>query len=124
MIRVLVSVFCAWLMICYLFLAFKSWDSFPSWLYYIWDKSFGCGFVMWLCLYRNVRFHDRYVVAPVVVFCFLRWLLDVFSALTGVTAANEWRVATLFILLTVVFYVLTLKRGNPFDKWLSKLLFN
>ena len=124
MIRVLVSVFCAWLMICYLFLAFKSWDSIPSWLYYIWDKSFGGGFIMWLCLYWNVKSYDRYVVAPVVVFCFLRFLLDVFSAFTGITAANEWRVAALFILLIAVFYVLTLKRSNIFHKWISKLLFN
>ena len=124
MIRVLVSVFCAWLMICYLFLAFKSWDSVPSWLYYIWDKSFGAGFIMWLCLYKNVKFNDRYVVAPVVIFSFIRLLLDIFSFFTGVTAYNQYRIGVLFLFLTIVFYVLTLSRSNVFHKWLSKLLFN
>lgn len=123
MIRGVVFVFCAFLMICYVFLSFDSWDSMPSWLYYMWDKSFGGGFMLWICVYRSMKFYDRHIVAPVVIFCFLRWLLDVFGFFTGITASNEWRVAALFILLTIVFYVLTLSRGNIFDKWLSRLLF-
>ncbi len=124
MVRLLVFLYCAWLMVVYIFFSFKIWDYMPTWLFYMWDKSFGAGFIMWLCLYRNVKANDRYVVAPIVVFSFIRLALDVFSFFTGVTAYNQYRVGVLFLFLTVVFYVLTLNRSNIFHKWISKILFN
>lgn len=124
LVRIVVTAYCCWLMICYTFLSFKAWDSFPSWLYYLWDKSFGCGFVVWLCLYINVNSIDRKVVAPIVFFSFIRWGLDLFGFISGITAYNEWRIAALFLGLLIVFYVLTLKKSNFADNFLDKHLLN
>lgn len=123
MIKVLIFLYCAWLMVCYNFLTFSAWDSLPNWLYYMWEKSFGVGFVMWLVLYINVK-KERPSLAPVVWFSVLRFGLDVFGFFTGITASSEPRIAVLFLALIAVFYVLTLRKHNICDKWLRKLLFN
>lgn len=107
-----------------MFLSFSEWHSVPNWVYYMWDKSTGAGFLIWVCLYKSVRFDSRKLIAPVVFFSFIRFLFDVVGFFGGPTASSEYRVAILFVFLVAVFYVLTLTSGNIFDKWLRKLLIN
>lgn len=116
--------YCAGLLIFYVFLSLSEWDSVPNWVYYLWDKSAGCGFLLWICLYKSVRFDNRKIVNPLVWFSILRFLLDVVGFIGGPTAASEPKIAVLFIALVVVFYVLTLRNGAIFDKWLTKVLIN
>lgn len=124
MLRVLISLYCIGLFVFYMFLSFSSWDSVPNWVYYMWDKSVSAGFFLWLCLYMNVRIDDRKIIAPIVFFSLVRLLFDIVGFFGGPTATNEHRVAILFVILLLVFYVLTLTGSNIFHKWLSKLLFN
>ena len=122
MIKISVFVYCAGLFIFYLMGSFSMYDSLPNWLYYLWDKSFGAGFFVWLTLYCNVYKSDRKIIAPIVFFSLIRFIWDIISSLTNVSVNNENVVAVLFILLLVPMYVLTLTKGNFLDKWLSKHL--
>lgn len=124
MLRALILLYCIGLFVFYMFLSFDKWHSVPNWVYYMWDKSVSAGFFIWLLLYKTVRFDNRKLVAPIVFFSLIRLIFDVVGFFGGPTASNEYRVAALFCFLLTVFYVLTLRRNNIFNKWLSKLFIN
>lgn len=126
-IRIAATLYCVGLFLFYLCAAFSIKGAslnISDWCYYWWEKTAGASIIAWLALYLNVGSIERKIVAPVLAFTVIRLIADVVTYFTGIGTNNNFVVAVLFLILVGVFYVLTLRRGNIFDRFLSNILFN
>lgn len=120
-LKILIIVYLFFLLFCYTLQFFKHWDDISYGVYYIWDKSFGGGFVSWLCIYLFSKEECKYLLAPVVFFSFIRLSFEVIGFFFDISPDNDYRVALLFI--SLIFFVLCLfvNKDNLLTKSLGRL---
>jgi hypothetical protein len=104
-LRVAISLYLTGLLMFYSFAAFEI--TYWSWLYYGWDKLFGCSALLWYVVLIHTK--EKHLVKPVFVFSIIRFLWEIMSYFTGVTVSNEIAIAVLFILLIAVCLYLFIK---------------
>jgi len=94
---------------------------YTDWVYYIWDKTAGGSFMSW-CVIYSITIRDRQLVAPLVWFSLFRALWDIISLKTGITAANDWRIASLFVFLTIATGVMAFRSKGHLSISLNNFL--
>jgi hypothetical protein len=124
LVKAAVALYCLCLLAFYLMGSFSYYHALPDWLYYWWATFCGGSFLSWTVIYVLMPLPHRHNVASIVLFSAIRFLWDVISYFSGLSINNGQVVAFLFLILIVVMSVLTLKRGNFADRWLSKILFS
>lgn len=117
LLNVIMAGYIIGLFVFYLKAAFhiKGWVT----AYYIWDKTFGAGFIFWYFLYRSIE-NQRSVLTPIVLFSFIRFLWEIPSAIYNISASNSGLVAFLFITLTITTSILMFKPNGSIVKFLEK----
>lgn len=117
-LNIIIAGYIIGLFVFYLKAAFhiKGWAT----AYYLWDKSFGAGFLFWYCLYKLLPEQKKSVLSPIVLFSFIRFLWEIPSAIYNISASNSIMVAFLFIYLTITTSILIFKPNGSIVKFLEK----
>lgn len=90
-------------------------------IYFMWDKFCTGSFISWAVIYTMAGSSSRYVV-PVLAFSFVRVIWEIISKITGITATNDARIASLFIFLTISTGWLIFNKESYVTKFLEKKL--
>ncbi len=92
-----------------------------DWIYYVWDKGAGGSVISWYAIYLLCKKHEPQVAA-VFVFSLIRFLWDIISRFTSISAQSNWTVSLLFIILTIVTGYICFHPNNKFIKFLNKII--
>lgn len=90
--------------------------------YFIWDKSVGCGFVIWMALYFTAPKNVKWMVRPVLLLSIIRFIWQILAYWQGWDINHQWWLALFFIILSLSAAYLTLKENSRPNTWLSKHL--
>ncbi len=90
--------------------------------YYIWDKSFGAGCIIWLVLYELLPTYKKWIVRPVLLVSLLRSAWQILAYCIGWDLNNAIWLTVIFIVLTAAASYLTLNENSSGNNWLRKHL--
>lgn len=96
-------------------------EDYYDWVYYIWDKGAGGSVISWYAIYYCTKKY-RPQVAAIFAFSFIRFVWDIISRLTEISAQNNGTVALLFVVLTIVTGYICFHPDNKFTKFLIKII--
>lgn len=89
-----------------------------NYVYSIWDKSIGGGFVVWYLLAKYSR--ERRLILPVMWLAFSRFLWEFFSWIWPLPINHPIAVLVLFIILTIAAGYAVLNKDSGISKFLDK----
>lgn len=91
-------------------------------IYYLWDKSVGAGFLIWVLLYNFCTKDKKWMIKPVMILAAVRFVWQMLVYFTGWDINNQWWLALFFVLLSAGAGYLVLHENSRGNKWLSKHL--
>lgn len=93
-----------------------------KWLYFGWSKVSDCGLIMWSFLFFHFKGEVKKVIRPLFLFSILRFFGDAQSWFTGIGVNNDFVIAVLFLVLSVVTGYLILRPNSKLNVFLSEHL--
>lgn len=94
----------------------EEWKTF----YYLWDKSVGAGFLIWILLYYASRKEVRWMIRPVLILASVRFAWQMVVYFTGWDINNQRWLALFFVLLSGGAGYMIIHENSPANVWLSK----